>query len=150
SGPHQLLGSRLLLVLAPLAARRGLIATYETGLYRPGTEVDYRVPDLVFTRPEQRTQRGADGAELVVEIRSPGDESYAKLEWYAGFGVAEMLVVDPATMAVELFRGAGAGAVPVPADAGGGVTSEVLDATVARTGQALQVAWDGGGAEITT
>ena len=150
SGPHQLLGSRLLLVLAPLAERHGLVATYETGFYWPGTDVDYRVPDLVFTRPEQRTPRGVDGAELVAEIRSPGDESYAKLDWYAGLGAAEMLVVDPASMAVELFRGTPAGATPVVVDAEGGVTSEVLGATLATTGATLQVAWDGGGAEIST
>jgi Uma2 family endonuclease len=149
SGPHQRLSARLFLALSPLATAAGLVPHFETGLYRPGADIDYRIPDLLFAHPRLATERGVDGgAELVVEIRSPGDESYAKLDWYAGLGVAEILVVDPTTLAVELFRGTAAGATPVAADAEGRVASEVLGATLATTGQALQVAWDGGGADI--
>ncbi len=38
---------------------------------------------------------GVDGAPVpVVEIRSPGDESYDEVPWYLGRGAEEVLVVD--------------------------------------------------------
>ncbi|MBV9165771.1 MAG: Uma2 family endonuclease [Solirubrobacterales bacterium] len=36
-----------------------------------------------------------DTATLVVEIVSPGDESWEKLDFYAAHGVEELLIVDP-------------------------------------------------------
>ncbi|MDQ3679159.1 MAG: Uma2 family endonuclease [Actinomycetota bacterium] len=42
SGLHQRLGMELAMVLNPLAKARGLVGSYETGLYRPGTDLDYR------------------------------------------------------------------------------------------------------------
>jgi Uma2 family endonuclease len=146
---HQGLGGELFLVLAPLARLRGLIARYETGVFRPNTDDDYRTPDLLFTRPELRSKRGVDGgADLVVEILSPRDESYAKLAWYAELGVAEMLIVDPATMAVELFRGTPGGPSRVAPDLDGGVWSEVLEAGFATVADAIRISWDGGQADV--
>jgi Uma2 family endonuclease len=40
-------------------------------------------------------------AEVVVELRSPDDETYAKLDWYARLGVGQVLVVDVATRRAE-------------------------------------------------
>lgn len=51
---------------------------FETGLF--GSESDYRVPDQLFCREEQLSYRGAEGAELVAEVRSAGDETYDKIE----------------------------------------------------------------------
>ncbi len=148
-GYHQGVGTELLLVLAPLARRRRLVARHETGVFRPGTDDDYRVPDLLVTRPDRRTRRGVEGGpELVVEILSPGDESYAKLDWYADLGVQEMLIVDPATMAVELFRGTPDGAVRVAPEHDGAVRSEVLGATFATVVGAVRVSWDTGQADV--
>jgi len=58
------------------------------------SEHDFRVPDGALHRP------GASGvwlstATLVVEILSPGDESWQKLPFYAAHDVAEVLIVDP-------------------------------------------------------
>jgi hypothetical protein len=58
------------------------------------SEHDFRVPDGGLHRP------GAAGvwlptAALVVEILSPGDESWQKLPFYAAHGVDEILIVDP-------------------------------------------------------
>jgi len=58
------------------------------------SEHDFRVPDGGLHRP------GAAGvwlstAALVVEILSPGDESWQKLPFYAAHGVDEVLIVDP-------------------------------------------------------
>jgi Uma2 family endonuclease len=57
------------------------------------SEQDFRVPDGALHRP------GATGtwlptAALVVEIASPGDESWEKLPFYAAHNVDEVLIVD--------------------------------------------------------
>ena len=61
SGLHQRLGMKLAMVLNPLAEARGLVGAYEAGLYRPGTDLDYRVPDHVYAHPGPATERGVDG-----------------------------------------------------------------------------------------
>jgi len=53
------------------------------------------------------TRRGVEGpAELVVEVRSPGDETYDKLPFYERKGVRQVLVVARDALAVQLFEGA--------------------------------------------
>jgi Uma2 family endonuclease len=106
SEQHQAIGTALVVALAPLAEARGLLARYETGLFRPDVDDDYKVPDQLYARPELRSERGIEGgASLVVEILSPNDETYAKLDWYASasVGVGEVLVIEPETRRVELF-----------------------------------------------
>jgi Uma2 family endonuclease len=76
------------LILGPLAERHGLVPSYETGLF--GADDDYRVPDQLYCRPGQQSDRGAEGAELIVEIRSKGDETYEKIGFYAELGVREI------------------------------------------------------------
>ena len=72
--------------------------------------VSYRVPDLGYARPEHVSERGIEGrAALVVEILSPGDESYEKLPFYRQVGVEEVLFVDQATRAFEVRRPDGDG-----------------------------------------
>jgi Uma2 family endonuclease len=125
SDEHQRLGSELIAVFVGAAKRRGLVASYETGLF--AADDDYRVPDIVVSRPVNRSHRGVDGtAELVVELRSPGDESYEKLPWYAARGVIEVLIVDPATRRFELYRNEGGESVVVAPDHDGGATLDVL------------------------
>jgi hypothetical protein len=63
------------------------------------SEHDFRVPDGGLHRP------GAAGvwhatAAAVVEILSPGDESWQKLPFYAAHDVDEVLLVDPAKRTV--------------------------------------------------
>ena len=69
--PHRRLGTTLSARLTLVAERLGLEPHIESGLFRD--ENDYRVPDQLYCRPEHTSDRGAEGAELVVEIRSPGD-----------------------------------------------------------------------------
>jgi len=144
SEQHQAVGTKLVRVLAPLAEARGLQARYETGLFRPGVDDDYKVPDQLYARPALRSDRGFEGAaSLVVEILSPNDETYAKLDWYAGVGVAEVLVVDPESRRVELFANRGghmAAVEPVVIECLG-VTAETVDGT-------LRLTWEGGSADI--
>jgi Uma2 family endonuclease len=148
---HQRFGTRLLLVLAPIAEARGLVPSHETGIYRPGTgETDYRVPDLVFSRPEDRSHRGVEGrAELVVEIRSPGDETYEKLPFYAACGVAEVLVAHPEMRTIELFVLRGGHMHAVVPDENDVVRSAALDATFeVVAGPKLRVRWPGGQGDV--
>jgi Uma2 family endonuclease len=111
-----------------------LLISQETGFFR--TSDDYRVSDWAIYRPDQASARGTEGAELVVEIRSPGDESLAKIPWYVARGCREVLIVDRDTLAVELHGPDG----PLePA------RSDVLGATFTTVdGPGLRVEWDGG------
>jgi Uma2 family endonuclease len=64
------------------------------------SEQDLRVPDGGLHRP------GGDEmwhptAALVVEIVSPGDESWQKLPFYAAHEVDEVLIVDPQEHSVD-------------------------------------------------
>ena len=145
-GPHQRLGSRLLMALGPRAEALGLVPSYETGLFRAAD--DYRVPDLLFCRPASVSDRGAEGAELVVELRSPGDETYAKLDFYAAVGVRELLVVHPDDRRVELFRAVEQRLLPVSADAEGALTCDVLGVRFATAAGVLSLRWDGGSADL--
>ena len=142
---HQRLGADLFLVLGPLAKARGLVPFYDaTGLYRPGAHDDWRTPDSTFARPEVLSRRGIEGAAaLVVEILSPGDETYRKLHWYASVGVAEVLVIEPTTRAVEVFANVDGRMVPVEPAAIEclGVRAEMVDGK-------LRLTWDGGTADI--
>lgn len=149
SGEHQLLGGRIFAVLNTLAEARGLLAFYETGLYRVGVERDYRVPDQTYARPEQLSRRGIEGgAPLVVEIRSPGDETYAKLDWYAAQGVGEVVVIEPDTRAVELFSLRGNRFVLVQASAEGVHIASVSVTALTVAGPLLRLSWEAGAAEV--
>ncbi len=100
--------------LLGVAKRLGLSAGVETGVFA-GPE-DYRVPDLVVYPASAGSERGIDGAPLVVfEIRSPNDESYDKVPWYLARGTGSVVIVEPATSTVSVFTAAG----PVEADADG-------------------------------
>ncbi len=141
---HQAIGAALLRLLAPVAEARGLVARYETGLFRPGVDNDYKVPDQLYARPEFRSDRGFEGgASLVVEILSPDDETYRKLDWYASVGVGEVLVVDPDTRHVELFANAGDHMAPVDP-----VVVECLGLRAQTVDGVLRLTWDGGTADI--
>ena len=86
-----------------------------TGLAPPGLvvggpasigsgEQDHRVPDLVMLRePADDTVLWLPTAAMVVEVRSPGDETYAKFGFYGAHGVEEILVADPAERELVLF-----------------------------------------------
>lgn len=143
---HQRIGGELYVVLHPLAKALGLVALYESGVFRPGTDKDYRVPDQVYARPEHVSERGVEGAAvLVVELRSPRDETYDKFGFYAAVGVEQVLVVDPATRVAELFVNRGASLLAVQPNADGELRLDPFD-VVLRTldGPRLRVRWAAG------
>lgn len=150
SGPHQRFGTQLLLLLAPLAEKKGLVASHETEVHRRGARGrDYRVPDIVLARPEACTERGVEGpCELVVEVLSPGDESREKLPFYEALGVREVLLVDPRTRAFELLALERGALAPVPPGRGGERRSGVLGASLRTVRGKLEIVWRGGKARI--
>ncbi len=95
---HQSLSGELFIAFSSAAKPRGLKVLFETGLYDPDVagHESFRVPDVTVFEPGLRADRGIDGpASLVVEIRSPRDESYQKLPYYERLGVGEVLIVEP-------------------------------------------------------
>jgi Uma2 family endonuclease len=146
SEPHQGLSSEFFLAVGALAKIRGLVPRMETGLFRGDN--DYRVPDQLYCRPEHRTRRGVEGAELVVEVRSEGDDTYRKLEFYAALGVGEVLVLHPEPRGVELFRLVEGRYVAVSPAEDGTVLTQVLGLRLGITGDRLHLTWDGGSADL--
>lgn len=88
---HALLAQQLAVLLDPVARAAGVVPSAEFHL---GVERDYRVPDLGLHREQSWGTRAASAA-LVVEILSPGDETLAKLPFYAAHDVDEVLIIDP-------------------------------------------------------
>jgi hypothetical protein len=84
-------------ILGPLAAAVGLQAL---GQFNLGEEGDCRVPDGALGRPGPDAVYVATAA-LVLEIVSPGDESWEKLGFSAAHEVDEVLIVDPQEKAVS-------------------------------------------------
>ncbi len=84
---------------------QGLRGATEIVVFRPGRDDDYRVLDLGFGPSDVFSDRGIEGAAtLVVEIRSPRDESWQKLDFYAEVGVEQVLIIDAAIRQAHLLN----------------------------------------------
>ncbi len=108
-GRHGRVQGQLIQLLGPFARDAGLGLLGATNL---GEADDFRVPDAMLMRP------GPDRlfyptAALVVEIVSPGDETWAKLGFYAAHRVEELLIVDPQERVVHWLALAGEDYEPV-------------------------------------
>jgi Uma2 family endonuclease len=104
SGEHQRVVFDLGILLRDVARAHGLDVRHEFNLIpadEPGWE-DFRVPDLVVFPPSSYAERGIVGPPtLAVEVRSPGDESFRKLPFYAHVQTAEVLIVHRDTKAIR-------------------------------------------------
>lgn len=73
-----------------------------------GWPSNYRIPDLVLLTPAEfhiDHDEYFEGAPLVVvEIRSPRDESHEKLDFYARLGVPEVWIIDRDARSPEVHR----------------------------------------------
>jgi Uma2 family endonuclease len=91
---------------------------------------DYRIPDLTFVAAGREHVLAADGArggpDAVIEVRSPHDETYDKLPFFARLGVREVIVIDRDSKRTEIYRLAGTQYVAVAIDERGGLRSDVL------------------------
>jgi Uma2 family endonuclease len=108
---HQRLANRIAHALTDALEPRGLGTVY------PGanvsdqdeeSETNYRCPDVVVflanNPAEDRDSHWFGGPDLAVEIVSPGDRSYDKLDFYASVGTREVLIVDRNPWQLVLFR----------------------------------------------
>ncbi len=103
---------------------------FERNVARPGRwPVDFRAPDLVILMPDRlvidRNEYLDGGPDVVVEIRSPGDESDAKVPFYAAIGTQEIWVIDRDTRALVLYEARDGRAVPLAPGPDGWVRSRV-------------------------
>lgn len=83
----------------------------QRNLSRPGAgdnwRDDYRIPDLLLlTRGHFHVRKEShwEGApNAVVEIHSPGDEAFEKLDFYRDLGVPEVWIIDGDTCQPEIY-----------------------------------------------
>lgn len=99
SNAHGYVQAELMAVLHPHAQMAGLFASTEFNL---GEADDYRVPDGGYHRERVPGVRLATAA-IVVEILSPGDETFEKFDFYARHDVEEIIVVDPEGRTVDIW-----------------------------------------------
>jgi hypothetical protein len=99
-GPSHAHGRTEAHVLALLRASAMDAGLELTGQFNLGdSEHDFRVPDGGAHRPGAG-EMWHPTAALVIEIVSPGDESWQKLPFYAKHRVDEVLIIDPAERTV--------------------------------------------------
>lgn len=126
---HQRVIGELVAFLLPLVKRTGR-GTLVAGINVFRADDDYRIPDLTFVARGREgvlaTEGARQGPDLVIEVRSPGDESYDKLPFYAALGVREVVIILRDEKSSELFRLAGDRYVAAAADAKGLLVSEAL------------------------
>lgn len=99
-GRHGDLQAQLTVLLYPRARRAGLRPVGEVNV--GPSRHDFRVPDLTIIRGRDLVVYFPTAA-IVVEVVSPGDESYKKFDFYFARGVDEVLVVDPLRLTVEWY-----------------------------------------------
>jgi Putative restriction endonuclease len=132
---HAHSGGAINRLLGPAADAKGLQVSLEFNL---GSPDNYRVPDLGVHRGKPSGVWIATAA-IVVEVRSPDDESYEKFDFFADHGVEEILIADLATKTVTWFaRGPfSAGEARSEAKFLRGDRSSILDLSAAEVAAAL-------------
>lgn len=130
---HQRMVDRLLLFLVPLLERtgRGVLVSGINVFNDESKAEDYRIPDLTFVAAGREAilrEEGVRGGapDAVIEIRSPGDETYEKLPFFAALGVHEVIVIGRDSKAPEVYRLAGSQYLAVAADRQGWIAAETL------------------------
>ena len=108
---HNYLAGRLYGVLFEAVEEEGLGTVYPTSNVSDRDEhwtKNFRCPDaLVFLSgnlAEDRDTHWFGGPDLAIEIVSPHDRSYEKLDFYATVGTREVLIVDRDPWQLVLFR----------------------------------------------
>ena len=96
---HGFLMGQLIGVLLGPASTAGLELL---DIFNVGEPDNFRIPDAGLVEP------GPDAvfletAALVVEVVSPGDETWDKVPFYAAHDVNELLIVDPKTCKIDWF-----------------------------------------------
>ncbi len=99
SSRHGAVQAAILALLRDHAADPRLVV----GPFNLGSAQNYRVPDGGLLRAGESGLYVASAA-LVVEVNSPDDESYAKLDHYAQHRVTELVYIDPEQQEVQLRK----------------------------------------------
>jgi Uma2 family endonuclease len=138
---HQHLVTRLTVIfdqVAPVGST--VLAGANVSDRRSGWKKNYRAPDVVVVLPKTRAidcnTHWMGGPDFLVEVRSPGDRTEAKIPFYATVGVRELLIVHRDTRRLRLLRHDGTDLVAVePGDFRGKkwLLSEVLPLAFRRT-----------------
>jgi Uma2 family endonuclease len=81
---------------------------HQVNLAKPGGwPHDYRIPDLLLLTPRRFAidcnEYFEGPPDVVIELHSPGDESYDKLPWYAELGVPEVWIIHRDTKKPEVY-----------------------------------------------
>jgi Uma2 family endonuclease len=97
-GRHGYVQIQLFLMLAPLASEAGLIPMPEINI--GDGQDNFRIPDGAILRPRAHVVY-YETAAIVLEVVSPRDETWQKLDFYAAHGVDELLIVDPLKRTVD-------------------------------------------------
>jgi Uma2 family endonuclease len=136
---HQRIVDELIEFLRPLLRRTGRGALFsQINVFRETTQQpDFRIPDLTFVATGREHVLHADGIrregpDAVIEVRSPDDETYEKLPFFAAIGVREVIVCDRDTKEPEVFRLRGSRYEAVERDAAGWLHSLVLGVRLRR------------------
>jgi Uma2 family endonuclease len=127
---HQRIVDRLIGFLEPHLRTTGRGRLF-SGINVFGDLSNYRIPDLTFVaagREHILHEDGvrSEGPDAVIEIRSPHDETYDKLPFYASLRVHEVVMIDRDTKHPELYRLAGSQYVALQSDDRGWLRSEVM------------------------
>ena len=108
---HQSHASRILSFFVDVwGPRTGSTAVMQVNVSTPERwDQDYRIPDVSVLLPDRVPQGEAMFVQpnVVFEIRSPGDETYEKLSFYAAVGVDALVVVERDTKAAQVFARSG-------------------------------------------
>ncbi len=123
---HGWLDDELAPLLRPLAHRAGL---YPSGPCNIGVENDHRVPDRAYFRNAEMVT-WSDTAAIVVEIVSPDDETWAKLDFYHRHRVDEVIIADPKARTVDILVRRTDAYEPAAASALLGITAAELHAAI--------------------
>jgi Uma2 family endonuclease len=117
---------------------------HQINVSEPGTwPNNYRVPDLVLLTPsrfEIDCNTYFDGGpDAVVEIRSPDDESYEKLDFYAKVGVREVWIIDRDVQSLEVFELVGNDYQPREENSEGWMWTEVANSEMRIVRDKLEI-----------
>ena len=112
------------------ARPRGARVYHQINVCPPGGwPNNYRIPDLVLLTPARfaidHNEYFEGAPDVVVELRSPGDESYEKLGFYASLGVPEVWIIQRDSKEPEIYTLQGNDYVLQPANTAGWVLSAV-------------------------
>src|SRR5262245_55277434 len=131
---HQRIVDAMITFLMPhlKAQGRGQLVSGINVLQHAAGWTNYRIPDLTFVaagREHILHEDGvrAPGPDAVIEIRSPGDDTYEKLPFYTTIGTREVVIVDRDTKHTEIYRLVVDGFVPLQSDADGCLFAQTMN-----------------------